>query len=185
MFTSFMYNYTYPESPQSTTFNIIKAIFIISVLLQIISLLFSPNILYGFSPLEKKPTKLKKTFDVIEEHFPEELIKNGELFLTYIEKKKPYLNHNFSKSDLLIELKLSPKELNDIFEQITKKSFPAYKNTLRVEHAKNMLKNGDADKLTMDGIGLNSGFASRSSFYSIFKAETGYTPVEYVEKMRE
>jgi AraC-like DNA-binding protein len=37
----------------------------------------------------------------------------------------------------------------------------------------------------MDGIGKSSGFISRSSFYAIFKAETGLTPIQYLEGLQE
>lgn len=104
--------------------------------------------------------------------------------MLYIEKEKPYLDPRFSRSDLLIELQCSPKQLNEIFEHIIKQSFPEFKNTLRVNHAKKILSEGGADKLTMDGIGMNAGFPSRSSFYAIFKSLTGFTPVEYLEKIR-
>jgi AraC-like DNA-binding protein len=50
-----------------------------------------------------------------------------------------------------------------------------------VEHAKELLKGGSADSLSIDGIGSQSGFPSRSSFYATFKAETGMTPSQYLE----
>ncbi|MHA8050260.1 helix-turn-helix domain-containing protein [Aquirufa sp. ROCK-SH2] len=184
MFSSFLYNYQNP-SIETLTFKILKFSLIITTFFQVGSLLFSPNILYGIITLDKKPSKIKNSLGLNEEDIPEDLKNISNKFLEYIEKEEPYLNPNFNKSELLIALKISPKQLNDIFEFVIQQSFPAYKNTLRVNYAKKILSEGAADKLTMDGIGLNAGFASRSSFYAIFKAETGYTPVEFVEKLRE
>jgi len=42
------------------------------------------------------------------------------------------------------------------------------------------LQKGLASELSIDGIGRESGFASRSNFYSAFKAETGFTPNEFL-----
>ena len=46
-----------------------------------------------------------------------------------------------------------------------------------------LLKSGMADTLFIDGIGSQSGFPSRSSFYATFKAETGMTPSQYLENL--
>jgi AraC-like DNA-binding protein len=66
---------------------------------------------------------------------------------------------------------------------ILQKKFTAYRTTLRVEHAKELLSAGSADTLSIDGIGSQSGFPSRSSFYASFKTETGMTPSQYLEKI--
>lgn len=183
MFSSFFYKFHHGFD-DSFTFRIIRISFILTTFLQVGSLLVSPNVLYGVINLDKKPSKIKNSQGLNEEDIPEDLKNISTKFLEYIENEQPYLNPNFNKSELIIALKISPKQLNDIFEFVIQQSFPAYKNTLRVNYAKKILSEGAADKLTMDGIGLNAGFASRSSFYAIFKAETGYTPVEFVEKLR-
>lgn len=150
---------------------------------QIGSLFLFPSILYGIVPIQKKLSKTKVLIPENESDIPNELKILGDKVREYITHEKPYLHPNFNKSDLSIHLKIAPKDLNDVFELILKEKFSALKNRLRVQHAKELLENGEAEKLTMDGIGYNAGFASRSSFYSIFKSETGFTPIEYVEKV--
>lgn len=186
MFFSFLYNYLHPESTNihNSLFKLLKYSLTGITLIQIGSLLFSPNILYGYTPLEKLDPKIKDTAAISEDDLPQEIVEKSRELMLYIEKEKPYLDPRFSRSDLLIELQCSPKQLNEIFEHIIKQSFPEFKNTLRVNHAKKILSEGGADKLTMDGIGMNAGFPSRSSFYAIFKSLTGFTPVEYLEKIR-
>jgi AraC-like DNA-binding protein len=66
---------------------------------------------------------------------------------------------------------------------ILQKKFTAYRSMVRVEHAKELLHAGTADSLSIDGIGAQSGFSSRSGFYATFKAETGMTPSQYLEKI--
>ena len=50
-------------------------------------------------------------------------------------------------------------------------------------YMKELLNTGTADTLSIDGIGAQSGFSSRSSFYASFKAETGMTPSQYLESL--
>jgi transcriptional regulator GlxA family with amidase domain len=55
---------------------------------------------------------------------------------------------------------------------------------LRVEHAKELLKKGLSESITIDAIGVDSGFKSRSTYYDAFKAETGMTPSQYLENFQ-
>ncbi|MHA8050259.1 helix-turn-helix domain-containing protein [Aquirufa sp. ROCK-SH2] len=169
----------------STAFFFTRGFLFTNLCGQVGSLLLFPSILYGLVPKEKKGDKNKSLLSNSNLEIPEELILTSERVLQYIHQEKPYLDPNFSKTDLSIQLKIATKEINDVFDFIIKEKFSSYKNKLRVEHAKELLTNGGANKITMDGIGFNSGFASRSSFYAIFKTETGLTPIEYLEKISE
>ncbi|MFN5641052.1 MAG: helix-turn-helix domain-containing protein [Sphingobacteriales bacterium] len=66
--------------------------------------------------------------------------------------------------------------------QIMQTNFANLKNRLRVEFAMNLLKENEISTLSIEGIAQNSGFATRSSFYSAFKNITGTTPTEYLQK---
>jgi AraC-like DNA-binding protein len=48
-----------------------------------------------------------------------------------------------------------------------------------------MIEDGNSSLMSMEGIGKSAGFAYRSTFYSLFKKETGLTPVEYFEKLNK
>lgn len=145
-------------------------------------LLIFPTILYGFSPREKR---LKKRQDGEDLQIDTPLYEKGKKVLDYLEKEKPYLDLNFSKSDLAMKLKINQEELSTIFDLVIKLKFSDYKNKKRIEHAIELLSKGSAKKLTIEGIGKSSGFPSRSSFYAIFKAETGQTPIQYLEQFKE
>lgn len=105
--------------------------------------------------------------------------------IEYLETEKPYLNPLFSKSDLSMELHLTNQELSEVFDKVIKEKFTDYKNRLRVEYAKKMITEGNSSKMSMEGIGKSAGFAYRSTFYFLFKKETGYTPLEYSLKFVE
>jgi transcriptional regulator GlxA family with amidase domain len=68
------------------------------------------------------------------------------------------------------------------FNHVLNKKFSNLRTEFRVNHAKELLDKGLTETLSIDGIGMKAGFASRSNFYSCFKAITGITPSEYLEK---
>ncbi len=181
----FFQSFTFDNSNRSKSFDYTISFLELNMFVQIVSLLVFPNILYGLKPREKKPDRLKASQTNSDDLISDEILQKAEMLFEYIENEKPYLDPKFNKVDLTIQLKLSPKEINEILELVIKKSFPAYKNTLRVNHAKKLLSEGGAEKMTMDGIGFSSGFPSRSSFYSIFKEETGLTPIQFIESFSE
>jgi len=146
------------------------------------SLLFFPNVLYGLFPKEKKHANLKKRDTPQDDETSNKIFQNAAVVLEYLENEKPYLNPLFSKSDLSMELHLTNQELTEVFDKVIKEKFIDYKNKLRIEYAKTMILEGNSSKMSMEGIGKSSGFAYRSTFYAIFKKETGLTPMEYFEK---
>jgi len=60
-------------------------------------------------------------------------------------------------------------------------SFRHLLNTCRVEEAKRLIEENEDELHSMDGIGSMAGFASRSTFYRVFKEITGMTPKAYKE----
>ncbi|MFM6947396.1 MAG: helix-turn-helix domain-containing protein, partial [Aquirufa sp.] len=181
----FFQSFTFDNSNRTKTFDYTISFLELNMFLQIVSLLVFPNILYGLKPTEKKQERVKSWLNIDQEDIPQEINQHAKMLFDFIETEKPYLDPKFNKADLSIQLKLSPKEINDVFDYVIKQTFPSYKNTLRVNHAKKLLSEGGGQKLSMDGIGFSSGFASRSSFYSIFKTETGLTPIQYIELLND
>ena len=72
-----------------------------------------------------------------------------------------------------------PKRVSQVINQETGKNFKAYINSFRIIDAKAMLNDEKASNLSIEGIGLEVGFKSKSSFYEAFKKETGLTPSGY------
>ena len=101
----------------------------------------------------------------------------------YLEKEKAYLNPTFELTDLAKALEVSPKQVSYACKNLLNKKFTDLRAHLRVEHAKKLLKGGLTETITIDAIGINSGFKSRSTYYEAFKAETGMTPHQYLENL--
>jgi AraC-like DNA-binding protein len=57
------------------------------------------------------------------------------------------------------------------------KSFTNLINEYRIEKAKELLET--ENNFTVEGIGYESGFNSKSTFFTTFKKITGKTPTEY------
>jgi AraC-like DNA-binding protein len=101
----------------------------------------------------------------------------------YLRTEKPYLKADFDLEEVEEALGIPKHHITYCFAVILNKKFTAYRTWIRVEHAKDLLSKGSADTLSIDGIGAQSGFPSRSSFYASFKSETGMTPSQYLENL--
>ena len=149
--------------------------------LPFVLIVFFPQVLYGM-PLAVSSKKVAKvTIPVVDASDP--LAETAQLIVDYINAEKPYLNEAFDIEDIAEKLDLPKHHIIYCFTMILQKKFTAYRSMMRVEHAKELLHAGTADSLSIDGIGAQSGFSSRSGFYATFKAETGMTPSQYVESI--
>jgi AraC-like DNA-binding protein len=95
--------------------------------------------------------------------------------------EKLYLNTNCS-----IELvaKTTGTSKNEVSRAINKGlniSFNDYVNSLRTEHAKNLLAEFDKNHDTVEGVGYAAGFNSKASFYRAFKKFTSQTPSSFIQ----
>lgn len=96
-----------------------------------------------------------------------------------IRSKKLYLNPKLSLQDIADILHLNVSYTSHSFNKSSKLSFPQYVNRLRIKHAKNILLDEEFKNYTLVSIALESGFNSKSAFYTAFKKETGLTPTEF------
>jgi AraC-like DNA-binding protein len=144
-------------------------------------IVFFPQVLYGM-PLAVSAKKVAKiTIPVVDPSDP--LTETAQLIVDYINTEKPFLYPEFDIEDIAEKLDIPKHHIIYCFTIILQKKFTTYRSAIRVEHAKELLKSGSADALSIDGIGAQSGFPSRSSFYATFKSETGMTPSQYLENL--
>lgn len=103
-----------------------------------------------------------------------------------IEQMKYFAQRNYHKNirldDLAERLFLSQKYLSKIFKQHTGMTYNDYKIKIKIEKAKEMLKNKD---FNIYKIAENMGYQNTESFIRIFERETGYTPTAYRESARQ
>jgi len=103
----------------------------------------------------------------------------------YLKKEKPYLNPEFTINELAASLKVPVHHVSYCLNTLMNVKFTSLRTQLRIQYATKLLDSGQADELSMDGIGKKSGFSTRSNFYNAFKTETGMTPSEYLERKNE
>ena len=90
-----------------------------------------------------------------------------------------YQNPDLTRSVVAQALDLSDGYLSDLLSTHLNTSFNDYINKFRVKHAVKMLNDKKFDLFSIEAIGYDSGFKSKSVFYSAFKKLTQQTPGEY------
>ena len=96
-----------------------------------------------------------------------------------IRSEKKFLLPRYTLQNLASETDFSPSTLSLIINNIAEKTFIDYLNEMRVEQAKELLTNVNYGNYTIASIGLESGFNSKSTFFTVFKKHTGLTPFSY------
>ena len=81
------------------------------------------------------------------------------------------------------QIHISTHKLSQLLNDNLGKSFASFINDYRIEEAKSMLKENNA--FTLEAIGFESGFSSKSSFYATFKKAVGQTPSEFQKQFRK
>lgn len=95
-------------------------------------------------------------------------------------EEKPYKNHSLKLNDIAKKLDITAHHFSQLLNDNLEKNFAVFINEYRVEEAKKLLFNND--KFTLEAIGFDAGFSSKSTFYATFKKITGQTPAEFQKK---
>lgn len=97
--------------------------------------------------------------------------------LSVIIEKELFLNPNFTLEEAAKELKVTKHLLSQYVNEILDKSFSNLINEYRIEKAKRLLET--EKNYTIESLGYDSGFNSKSTFFTTFKKITGLTPAAY------
>jgi len=100
----------------------------------------------------------------------------GKLYKAMNEKQF-HKNTNIKLNDIAKELRISSHQLSQLLNDNLGKSFALFINEYRIDEAKLLLE--EKNKFTLEAIGFEAGFSSKSNFYATFKKATGQTPSEY------
>lgn len=96
----------------------------------------------------------------------------------YTEQEKPWLHSDFNMDALSAAVSIPKYQLTEVLNSHMGFNFFQYINMYRVEAVKEMLSD-PKNNYSIEAIGYECGFASKSAFYSVFKKMTQTTPVEY------
>lgn len=101
------------------------------------------------------------------------------LFEDLVLNRKYFLDPELTLDKIADELGLSKSHLSRLINKELQTSFPDYINQLRIKQAQYYLKHPDFSNYTLVAIGLEAGFASKTTFNNTFKKVTGMTPSDY------
>ena len=102
----------------------------------------------------------------------------GQLIEVF-EKEKIFLVPNLLVYDFAKKLKVPVRQVSFLLFSIYGKTFKDLINEFRIKCAIAKLEEGYLDTFTLESLGEECGFNSRTTFYNAFKKETGISPSEY------
>ncbi|MDW3192059.1 MAG: AraC family transcriptional regulator [Cytophagales bacterium] len=92
-----------------------------------------------------------------------------------------YRNPDLKLADLSRQLNIAPQTLSFLLNNHLRTNFNKFVNEYRIEEAISNIQSDDMKKKTLEGLSMEVGFKSRSSFYRSFKAITGQHPRQYLK----
>lgn len=92
---------------------------------------------------------------------------------------KPFLDFELDLRSLAAKINTSPNKLSQVINSVYNKNFFEYVNEYRIEEAKLKLSNPELANEKIMNIAYDTGFNSKSSFFSVFKRFTSQTPSEF------
>ncbi|NRB53475.1 MAG: AraC family transcriptional regulator [Saprospiraceae bacterium] len=88
-----------------------------------------------------------------------------------------FKNPNLKLPDVAKRLNITPHRLSQLLNDNLGTNFPSFVNEFRVENAKTLLLENKV--FSLEAIGYECGFNSKSTFYATFKKYVGTTPAKY------
>lgn len=99
--------------------------------------------------------------------------------IDYIEKEKPFLNSEFSMTDLSKKLSITTCYLSQIINGYYSQHFHDFINKYRIEESKKLMRNPLNSHKSILELAYEVGFNSKSAFNRAFKKHTNITPSEF------
>jgi PAS domain S-box-containing protein len=93
-----------------------------------------------------------------------------------------YLNPKLSLKELADQLHTNTKYLSQVVNMHSGMNLQVFLNKFRIEEAKRKLLDSEFENLTLYGIAMQCGFKNKSTFYKVFKQQTGLTPLQFIKQ---
>ncbi len=102
--------------------------------------------------------------------------------LEFMETNKPYHQPDLTLSKLSDHINVPVHYLSQIINEKLDVNFLDFINSYRINEAKDKLIDPDFSHLSILGVAFDVGFNAKSTFYSVFKKQTGMTPTEFIRE---
>jgi AraC-like DNA-binding protein len=166
-------------------------VFIGLIILEIGLMLF-PKILYGI-PLYKRENfglqpliideiQREKSFKNTNAILSDEQLEWIELSLKDWVSSKKYLESDAVMISLATDINIPEYHLVYYFNKLSEYKFIDWRNNLRIDYVKELIKNNQCQNKTVDTLGKECGFKSNSTFVQNFKLRTGMLPSDFMKK---
>ena len=176
------------------TLNVLQVLSSTGLIGLLISPFFFPGILYGLPKVpqgiltsepegEETDSSLEKTNKHPLSFESEYLNSIGRKADSCMKEHHPYLQPNFNLFKLSVLIDIPAHHLAYYFREGKKQSFNDFRNDWRINNAKKLIREGKASELTMEAIGLLSGFSSRNTFLAAFKKAEGIAPAVFAAQI--
>lgn len=132
--------------------------------------------------ISRSNPQLNKKKELLDE---QEVLHIIEKLEKYMKEEKPYLDENLMLTDLASYLNIPQYKLTRIFNEHLNQSFFNYINHYRVDAFKTQIAKQNNEVFTILSMAYDCGFASKASFYRIFKQLTGQTPSDYKRELKK
>ena len=155
---------------------------------------FFPQILYGLPADTSSDVSLETEIEEIKSEIEvKKPIPNFEFdymlsivqkMTTSMQEKQLFLQPDCNLAQFAVSIDIPNHHLAYFFREIKKQSFNDYRNECRVNYAKKLIMEGKARDLTLEAIGLQSGFTNRNTFFTAFKKVEGISPSAFVAQSK-
>jgi AraC-like DNA-binding protein len=172
------------------TLNMLQVLSGIGLAGLLISPFFFPGILYGLPRLPHLPEEVHGetnmvflSKEIVKKRMPgfesEYLNQVGKKIEFCMKEQQPFLKPDCNMASVSKYIDMPLHHVAYYFREVRKQPFNDYRNELRIEHAKKLIREGKARELTLEAIGLLSGFSTRNTFFKAFKKAEGVSPGTY------
>ena len=158
------------------------------------SMLLALSYMLGFYGLKQRPLFIRKKQSttqpeiILPEKYKSSILTQRDkedirkTILLHFETQKPYLNPEFNMTYLSESLLIPKHHVTEVLNTLIGMNFFRFVNAYRIEAVKEMLAQKSLP-YSIEAIGYECGFNSKSSFFTVFKAITGLTPLQYKNRL--
>ncbi len=132
--------------------------------------------MFDFSSIKLSGSNPKKTIN------HQSFSKDFDRIKNHVSKKETFTNPDLSIQDVSKSLNIPAAKVSQAINGCSNMNFKAYVNSIRIEYSKELLRDAKYDKYSIEGIANETGFKSRSAFYTAFKTNTSLTPAQFKKK---
>lgn len=164
---------------------IITLVFAVICLPLFVLLFFRPSVLYGIE-VTKTAVGSKPALELI----PREQLLSEEDCAGYVRKIEhhfrthhPFLRRRYALTDLVREIDIPRHLLSACINQHYGVNFNVVVNRFRIEYLIREVDSAKWEALSIDGVGKEVGFNTRTTFLKAFKENVGVTPSEYRQQL--